>query len=154
MSIEEERVTTSGALCILFAALDELDRRYDDHDDSPTLVLDDMAPPLGLFLVARLDGHPAGGVGLRPIGDPALRAGEIKRLWVRPDLRRDGVAAALMDRAEQRARHLGYHQLFLETGPRQPEAMAFYAKNDWLGDATYPPGAFSHPGASRFTKLL
>lgn len=116
--------------------------------------LDELAPPLGVYLVARAEGHPVGGVGLRPISAPKEHLGEIKRLWVRPDLRRSGVAAALMVDIEERARSLGYERLYLETGPAQPEALSFYPKIGWEKVDSFPPGAFTHDAASRFTKVL
>jgi len=69
-------------------------------------------------------------------------------------LRRSGVAAALMDTIEDRARMAGYVQLFLETGDAQPEAQALYAKLSWEPVDDFPEGAFSHPQAMRFTKML
>ena len=66
--------------------------------------------------MARWDAHLAGGVGLRSISDPAQHLGEIKRLLVRPDLRRRGVVAALMTAVEDYARSTGYRELYLETG--------------------------------------
>lgn len=154
LTISDESLESSGARSIYFAAVDELVRRYGGADDAEHFTVNELAPPRGAFLVARLDGHLAGGVGLRPIGDRAALTGEIKRLWVRPDLRRGGAATALMNAIEERARQLDYHRLFLETGPRQPEAIAFYAKTEWIGGAQYPPGAFFHAAAHRYTKLL
>ncbi len=154
LSISDEPIESSGALSVLHAAVDELHRRYGGTDEGPRLGTDELKPPLGVFLVARVDGHPAGGVGLRPIGDPALRVGEVKRLWVRPDLRRSGVASALMIDIEQRARDLGYRQLYLETGDAQPEAKALYPNIGWHSVDAFPPDAFSHPNASRFTRIL
>ena len=110
--------------------------------------------PKGTFLVARLDAHPVGGVGLRPISDPALNVGEIKRLWVRPDQRRAGVGSALMQRIEERAKELGYARLYLETGYAQPEALELYRTSGWIAVPEYPPGAHSYPLATRFMKDL
>ena len=113
LTIEDELITSSGALSVLKAAVDELNRRYGAIDDDTQMNLDELLPPTGIFLVARSEGHLCGGVGLRQIGDPQLKFAEVKRLWVRPDLRRAGVAARLMDEVEQRARVMGYAQLYL-----------------------------------------
>jgi len=141
-------------LSVLHAAVDELSRRYGEGADQGHLELEQLEPPHGIFLVARIEGHPVGGVGLRSIGAPESHFGEVKRLWVRPDLRRSGVAAALMVDIEERARLLGYEQLYLETGPAQPEALAFYPKIGWIRVDDFPPGAFTHHVASRFTRIL
>jgi GNAT superfamily N-acetyltransferase len=152
--IEDELITSSGALSVYHAALDELTRRYGGSEEGKHLSTDELLPPRGLFLLARLDGDLVGGVGLRPISDPALEVGEVKRLWVRSDQRRRGVGLALMDEVEERARRLGYRQLYLESGYAQPEALELYRGSGWDAVDEYPPGAFSYPVANRFTKLL
>ena len=153
-TIDAEPIDSPGAASLYHAAVDELERRYGGVDEGPLMVSDELTPPLGLFLVARVDTDLAGCVGVRSIGEPAEHLGEVKRLWVRPDLRRVGVAAALMDEIVQRARHLGYRRLYLETGPAQPEALAFYAKIGWTPVDEFPAGAFTHHEAHRFTVAL
>ena len=154
LTIHVESIHSSGALSLLYAAQDELRRRYGHEDDAPSLLNDELAPPQGVFLVARWDMHLAGGVGLRSISDPAHHRGEIKRLWVRPDLRRRGVAAALMTAIEDHARSTGYRQLYLETGWAQPEAQALYPRTGWTSVAAFPPDAPCHPNSYRFFKML
>jgi GNAT superfamily N-acetyltransferase len=154
LTIDDEAVVTSGALSVLYAADDELKRRYGGDGDGPHLRVDELAEPRGLFLVARTHGEIAGGIGLRTIGAPEQHLGEIKRLWVRPDLRRGGIAISLMNEIENRARSLGYVRLYLETGPKQPEAVALYNSIGWHRIDEYPAGVFCHPMSYRFTKLL
>jgi len=152
--ISDEPITSSGALSVFHAAIDELDRRYGGSDEGLLLKPDELAAPRGIFLVARLDDHPIGGVGVRPIGDRASNIGEIKRLWVRPDQRQHGVGSQLMSVIEERAKSIGYHQLYLETGYAQPEALALYETTGWNRVEEFPEGTWSHPGAYRFTKML
>lgn len=154
ITINDEPVGASGSLSLIYAAVDELERRYGNADDAAHLDYDELGPPRGLFLVARDGGELVGGVGLRAIGDPASNNGEVKRLWVRPDLRRLGVARSLMDAVVTRARELGYRRLYLETGPAQPEAQALYPRIGWEPVDAFPPGAYTHPGASRFARSL
>ncbi|MEO8222840.1 MAG: GNAT family N-acetyltransferase, partial [Specibacter sp.] len=54
------------------------------------------------------------------------RTGEMKRMFVRDEYRRRGIARQLIDAVETRARELGYDTLRLETGDGQPEAIALY----------------------------
>jgi GNAT superfamily N-acetyltransferase len=122
VTVKAESIDTSGALAILHAASDELQQRYGGDGDNAHLNVDELRPPLGLFLVARHGRDLVGGVGLRSICDPSLHLAEVKRLWVRPDLRREGLGLKLMNDVEGYARALGYVTLYLETGPAQPEA--------------------------------
>jgi GNAT superfamily N-acetyltransferase len=138
VTIKEESIESSGALSVVYAATDELIRRYGGPGDEH-LTFDDLRSPNGFFLVARVEGHLVGGVGVR---------------WVRPDLRRGGIAKSLMNEIEIHAKQKGYARLFLETGPAQPEAIAFYEATGWLSVSEFPPDAFSHPIASRFVKDL
>ena len=154
LTIDDELITTHGALSVYHASIDELNRRYGGSDEDQHLHVEELMAPKGTFLVARLDAHPVGGVGLRPISDPALNVGEIKRLWVRPDQRRAGVGSALMQRIEERANELGYARLYLETGYAQPEALELYRTSGWIAVPEYPPGAHSYPLATRFMKDL
>jgi putative acetyltransferase len=80
------------------------------------------APPAGALLLASVDGPVAGVLGLQPVPEDARasdigaeRFGELKRLFVRPDYRRMGVARALMDRSAAEARERGYDSLVLTT---------------------------------------
>ena len=100
------------------AAIDEEEAAY-----AAELTPADVAPPWGAFLVAYLDGRPAGCGGIRRHEDDVA---EIKRLWVDPGHRRRGVARAVVLGLEAEAVRLGYRALMLETGVRQPEAIALY----------------------------
>jgi ribosomal protein S18 acetylase RimI-like enzyme len=154
LTITQESIDKSGALSVFHAAVDELARRYGPGADDRAEMVSDLREPDGFFLVARVATHLAGGVGVRPIGDPALHVGEIKRLWIRPDLRRQGLAEALMDEALVVAQARGFREIYLETGDRQPEAQAFYVKTGWQPIDDFPTGAYSHGGAFRFKKAL
>lgn len=153
ITIVAEPIDTSGALAIVHAASDELQQRYGGQGDNKHLNIDELRAPNGLFLVARHERDLVGGVGLRSICDPALRFAEVKRLWVRPDLRREGIGLALMDEIERHAKELGFATLFLETGRAQPEALSLYESTGWTQIDAYPAGAFSHPQAGRFSKV-
>ena len=154
LTIDDEPIGSSGALAVYFAALDELARRYDAPIHRSRVEESEFESPNGFFLVARAEGQLAGGVGLRTITDSSRRLGEVKRLWVRPDLRRSGVAAAMMVEVVERARTLGFRQLYLETGWAQPEALALYPNIGWDPVADFPEGARVHDRSTRFTRVL
>jgi GNAT superfamily N-acetyltransferase len=73
-------------------------------------------------------GPPLGGVGVRAI-HPGV--GQIRRLWVDPSSRGQGIARALMLGVEDGARRLGLTDLRLGTGDQQPEAVALYESSGW-----------------------
>ncbi len=54
--------------------------------------------------------------------------GEVKRMFVRPEARGNGVASKLIQALESAACDRGCRKFLLETGPYQQQALAFYAK--------------------------
>ena len=81
------------------------------------------APPHGALLLARVDGDPAGCVGVRSLRDGA---GELKRLYVRDRHRGLGIGRRLTEEAIVAARSLGYASLRLDTTPEMTAAQALY----------------------------
>ena len=77
----------------------------------------------GTFLVARLDGE-AAGCGAFTLLDPVTA--EVKRMYVRPELRGRGIARAVLARLETLAAAMGARRLVLETGIHQQEAIRLY----------------------------
>jgi putative acetyltransferase len=97
----------------------------------------------GIFVVARWQGCPVGCGALRRIRESALvrelgpRVGELKRMYVARDARRQGIGRALLERLEAEARTLGLTRLVLETGNRSPEALALYYGAGFGGISAY-----------------
>ena len=104
-----------------------------------------FAPPGGSLMLALVGGEPAGVLGLQPVpegcriaGVGAERAGELKRLFVRPEFRRFGVGRALMERAETEARVRGYDGLVLTTNAdMMPLAQPLYESLGYVEAAPY-----------------
>jgi GNAT superfamily N-acetyltransferase len=84
----------------------------------------EFRPPAGLFLVARVEGEPAG-CGAWRVHAPGVV--EVKRVYVVPAFRRRGLAQAVMAALEESAARAGHRAVVLNTGPQQPEALALYA---------------------------
>jgi GNAT superfamily N-acetyltransferase len=89
----------------------------------PTATAADFAPPTGIFLVAYLDGEPVGCGGLKRLAPDTV---EIKRVYLRPDVRGRGVSRALLAALEDAARAAGYALIRLDTGNNQPEALKLF----------------------------
>jgi putative acetyltransferase len=83
------------------------------------------ALPDGDLLLARLDGEPAGCVALRRLDD---RACEMKRMYLYPQFRGQGVGRALAEAILKEAKASGYAVMRLDTSVRQREAEGLYRK--------------------------
>jgi GNAT superfamily N-acetyltransferase len=133
LTINPEPYGAEGPQWVVARAEAELVARYGFLDDGELgLTAAMFDPPVGAFLVARraaAAGPPVGGVGLRTV---APATGEVRRLWVDPAGRGQGVGRALMAALEQMAHDsLGLTALRLGTGDRQPEAVALYTATGW-----------------------
>jgi len=53
---------------------------------------------------------------------------EVKRMYVREELRGQGIAKQVLQELERWAEELGYTSCILETGKKQPEAISLYQK--------------------------
>ena len=58
---------------------------------------------------------------------------ELKRLYVKPEYRRQGIAEMLLDRLISEARETGYSYMVLDTMPALKEAIRLYEKKDSTG---------------------
>lgn len=67
-------------------------------------------------------------VGCGAIKEIAPGAMEVKRMYTPPELRGRGIAVHVLNELEKWAAELGYQQCMLETGKKQPEAIALYTK--------------------------
>jgi GNAT superfamily N-acetyltransferase len=132
----------------------ELVARYGFLDDGELgLTAAMFDPPTGVFVIARMESRaePVGGAGLRIV---APGTGEVRRLWVDPDWRGRGVGRDLMTRIEGAACDLGVSVLRIETGDRQPEAVALYQGMGWERVFVTPEGAPLPAGWIRFRKVI
>jgi putative acetyltransferase len=109
--------------------------------------------PLGereVYLLAWREGVAVGCGALRRLDG---QRGEIRRMFVTQQARRDGVGRALLARLEADALALGYRRLLLETGLQQKPAMALYRAGGWRRIPPY--GNFvGDPTSVCFSKTL
>ena len=82
--------------------------------------------PPGVFLIADLGTQPAGCVGLAAL--PGGRTAEVRRLYVRPAHRGNGVARTLMSHAHHHAARHGMTGLVLDVLPARTAALSFYRR--------------------------
>ena len=116
----------------------EMRGRYEGEADiGPTREASMFVEPDGVFLVVRDDDGAAIGCGGVARFDETR--GELKRMYVVPELRGRGLGRRILVELEAEARRLGYRSLVLETGDRQPEALGLYASAGYERIPCYPP---------------
>jgi len=90
--------------------------------------------PRSAFVIARRDDQPVGCGALRPIDSQSV---EIKRMFVTAAARRLGIAWQILTELERLAAEFGYRVMRLETGNRQPGAIALYERYGFYRIAPY-----------------
>ena len=161
VEILQEPLTGAIAATLLTALNAELSAIYQEPGATHfRLDPNEVAPGAGIFLVARWRGSPIGCGAVRCLRDPAQmrelgeRVGEIKRMYVAPSTRGQGVGRALLARIEAEARALGLTKLVLETGIRQTEALALYRRAGFTEIPPYGEYVLSPATSVCFTKAL
>lgn len=122
----------------------ELDRRFEngfDQTQGNNFTDAEMTPPAGYLIVARSDGAPVGCGALKRL---SADVGEIKRVWVAPELRGKGVASRLMDELETLAGKVGFHTVKLDTNKALTEAHALYRKRGYREIERYNDNPYAH----------
>jgi ribosomal protein S18 acetylase RimI-like enzyme len=100
------------------------------------------APPSGELLLAKRGDHVLGAIALKALEPPHVA--EIKRLFVRPQARRIGVARALVTAILKVARERGYREVKLDSLASMEAAVALYKS---FGFTPVPPyGSHPYPG--------
>jgi putative acetyltransferase len=124
-ALEDPRSPIAAALIAELSA--ELAPRYPGRhggDGSAGFKPDDVTVPRAAFVVV-WEGDSAVGCGaLRPMADSTTA--EIKRMYVRPAARGQGISRLILSALEDQARGFGYQKVLLETGTLQTEAISLY----------------------------
>ncbi|HEX9882165.1 MAG TPA: GNAT family N-acetyltransferase [Hyphomicrobium sp.] len=102
---------------------------------------EDIAPPAGAFLIARLEGRPVGCGALRAIDRDV---GEVKRMWVHARARRLGVGRRILEALESQARARGLRTLRLDTNRALKEAHALYGKLGYVEVERFNDEPYAH----------
>jgi GNAT superfamily N-acetyltransferase len=131
--IERVAITHPDAQALIEAVQEEYVARYGSQDESP-IDPADFEDPLGQFFVAYADGAPVATGAWRRSSVKALGAdvtAEVKRMYVAPAAQRRGVARRMLAHLEATAAEAGIQALVLETGTKQPEAIALYTSSGY-----------------------
>lgn len=100
----------------------------------PSAAPAELSAPHGTFLIGYRGGEAVACGALKRL-DAATA--EIKRMYVVPEARGQGVARRLLAALEKAAREIGYSVVRLDTGDRQPHALALYRAAGYQEIADY-----------------
>lgn len=132
--------------------------RYGDGGDATELAPTDFEPPNGVYLIAydALDSPVAtGGWRAQDANGEGNLDGdaELKRMYVIEQMRGRGLARRVLSALEEDARAAGRLRMVLETGTKQPEAIALYTSSGYEPCTKF--GYYRHHEESRcFAKPL
>ena len=126
------------------AYFEELSLRLDhgfNPADSVSAQPEELIAPAGFLLLAYCRQQPVGCVALKV---QTNNKGEIKRMWVAPQVRGQRVAQQLLDHIESLAYEVGIRTLRLDTHRNLVEARAFYRRNGYREIAAYNDNPYAH----------
>jgi ribosomal protein S18 acetylase RimI-like enzyme len=114
-----EHIEQARRLFKEYAALLGIDLCFQNFETELANLPGDYGPPQGRLLLASQNGSLAGCVALRKIGP---RVCEMKRLFVRPAFRGQGLGRQLINEIIREAKEIGYERMRLDTLPPQMNA--------------------------------
>lgn len=106
----------------------DADLRVRDGDEHAFYAQFNKIDQIRHVVIAYRDEKPVGCGAIKPYDGGTM---EIKRMFVLPELRGKGIASQVLNALERWATELGYEKCILETGVKQPEAIALYIKNNY-----------------------
>ena len=144
VDVVAEAPDSADARRCLEAYFRELEARFESGFDAATdhsARAEDMTPPSGLFVIARLDGDAIGCGGFKRVDKATV---EIKRVWTAPSARGMGVARRMLRTLEAAARGSGLRTLRLDTNRALTEAHALYRSEGYREIARFSDNPYAH----------
>lgn len=142
LDLRQVPITHADALLLIDEVQAEYVVRYGSPDETP-IEPGMFDPPGGAFFVGYVGAVPVAMGGWKRRSDVTAfgRAGaaEVKRMYVVPGSRGLGFARTVLAHLETSAKHAGADLMVLETGLRQPEAIALYESSGYA-----PVTGFGH----------
>lgn len=109
-------------------ALLDADLKVRDGDDHAFYSQYNKTDAIKHVVIAYEDEKPAGCGAIKHYEADVM---EVKRMYTTEDSRGKGIASAILKELETWAAQLGYTKCILETGVKQPEAIALYKKSNY-----------------------
>ncbi|MCW3080705.1 GNAT family N-acetyltransferase [Segetibacter sp.] len=105
---------------------------FDEELENP---LKKYGEPKGCLLLAYLHNEPVGCIALQPLPEEGVC--EMKRLYVRDQIRRQGVGDELVKGVLNEAAKKGYRKMVLDTLERLQPALKLYTKYGFVNTSAY-----------------
>lgn len=140
--------TQAATLFREYAAQLDTDLAYQGFTEELATLSQQYAPPTGaLLLITQADDEPVGCLGLRAWDTTVC---ELKRMYLRPQARGQGIGKDMLNKALAIAKHLGYTKMRLDTLPAMTQAISLYRR---LGFYEIEPYRFSPIAGTIFFEI-
>lgn len=139
-----EDPTTPDARWCIQQYIAELNVRFDagwDPSRSISAEPDELVPPAGALLIARLRGQAIGCGALKFHGRAPA---ELKRMWIAPEARGLGLGRRLLQELERHARQAGVRLVRLETNRALKEAIHLYRSSGYREVPAFNSEPYAH----------
>jgi GNAT superfamily N-acetyltransferase len=142
VQVTVERADAEVSLELQRAFFSDIASRYPGWEpaSSQPVKPSDLAPPIGIWLVAYRDGHAIGCGGLQRLD---AETGEVRRIFLDQTERGRGTGRRLLVGLEEHARRLGYKRVRLTTGDGQPEALGMFQSAGYEEIPPFTDGVFT-----------
>lgn len=141
--LQVENPRSRAAQFCLRSYFNELAERFDagfDPGRSISAAAEELTPPHGYFVLATLNGEPAGCGALKC----HATQGEIKRMWVARTARGAGIGRRILHRLEELAGKQGLSLLRLETNKALTEAQSLYKSSGYVEVRPFNAEPYAH----------
>ena len=144
VEIAVEDPTSKDALWCISQYYMELNRRFErgfDPNAGITANPDELTPPRGELVLARLRGRPVGCGALKFHG---AAPAELKRMWIAPEVRGLGLGRRLLNVLERHAQEAGARVIHLETNRSLKEAIHLYRTSGYREVKPFNDEPYAH----------
>jgi len=144
IEIVQEDPASADAVQCLGRYFAEIDARFAggfDRDKGGAAEIGEFAPPRGCLLLARLHGEPVGCGAVRTF-EPGI--GEIKRMWISPEVRGLGVGRRLLAELERVAKRRRMRAIRLDTNESLAEALHLYRSAGYREIERFNDNPYAH----------
>jgi len=106
----------------------DADLAFRDGEDAPFYAQYNKNDSIKHVVVAYFRNEPAGCGAVKNFEGDTI---EVKRMFVKPEFRKKGIARKVLAELEKWTAELGFANCILETGKKQPEAIALYQSSGY-----------------------